>query len=254
MNKTKTEIVFINSSDATNYNNTDTTYLSDVSFYLSRAITRPKDTVLALRLDTFCFPNSFYTVDTTNYQLDVELGSMGVDYTYYLPEGNYTADELVTELEDLLAGDGYTVAYDSNTNKFTFHNDDDFTIKSTSTCLSILGFSSADHESNMSGDAVSDLVVNLTKTKVIYVDVQNLSINNLNASTGQRTTALTCVPVSSSSGDFVFYENTRASYVYLQEDTINNLRIRLYEEDLSTLVNFQGQNWTMSLEFSFLPA
>jgi hypothetical protein len=247
MEKTATQIVFLNSASATTYNNSTTTYLSDVSFYLSRPITRPKDTILALRLDTFFYSNSFYVVDSTNNTITAE----GEDYT--IATGNYTVDTLKDALDTAFNGD-YTVTYDNTKMKYTITGaaGTEFVLAKESTCLSLLGFSSTDHVSDNTGVLTSDLVVNLTKTKNVYVDVQNLSINNLNATTGQRTTALCPVPVLSSPGDYVFYENVRGSYVYLQEDTINNLRVRVYEEDLSSLVNFQGQNWTMSLEFSFV--
>ena len=253
MFKIRTEQVFINSKNADQYFNGD--YNSDISVYLTRAINRPKDTVLAVRLDSFVFPTSFYLIDDSNDNLDITVYGADPaddeDKTYTLTHGNYSSDELKDHLHTLMNGDAFTVTYDSITMKFKFeHATNEFVILDTTTCLSILGFSQTDHESNTK-ILYSDQVVNLVRTKVIYVDIPTLSINNLNASTGQRCTALTCVPVSEPAGDFVYYENTKQSYVYLQEDTINTLRIRLYEEDLSTLIDFQNQHWNMTLEFSY---
>ena len=261
MNRTKTEQVYLNSLYAQQYNNSDKN--SDLIFQLDRPIRRPKDTILAVRLDTLVLPISWTNINEYNNILIIDLNGGG-DVDYELDEGQYTSQELLDELNDKLGGDDYTVTYDESTYKYTItHDTDDFVIKSTSTLLRTIGLTNGIDHTSIGNAITSTGIVDLSgHINMVYVDIPSLSINNTscvsytrNTSTiksGIRSTILTSVPIQVDVADIEFYQNFKQSFVYLQEDTISSLRIRLLGEDMSTPINLYGADWLATLEFSFI--
>ena len=262
MEKTKTEQVYINSFYAQQYNN-GVDLNSDLTFQLERPIRRPKDTILAVRLDTLVLPISWTNINEYNNTITIDVDGAG-DVDYVLDEGEYTDQELKDELNDKLGGDDFTITYSEVTKKYTItHATDEFVISSTSTLLRTLGFTQGvDHTST--GNAITSTgIVNLSShINMVYVDIPSLSINNTscvsytrNASTiktGIRSTILTSVPTGTVTTGIEYYQNFKQSYVYLQEDTVSSLRIRLLGEDMSTPINLYGADWLATFEFSFI--
>lgn len=248
----KTQVIYLTSKNATSYNNG--TYNSDLTFQIPRPITKPKDTDLNISVKQFVFPNSFYTVTDSNNELIVDLG--GVETTYTLTNGNYTIDTLADELNTKMVGDDYTVTSDSVSLKLTFVNGgDDFTILSTSTCLGLLGFTEGQDHDSTAQSLTSEYPVDLGGTTMLYIAIPNLSVNNVaSLSTSvQRSSIIVSVPVDSSAGLFCYYTNDANLSATTQEETISELHLKIFGEDLETLVDFQDQNWMMTLEVAFVP-
>ena len=244
--------MFLNSLYPDKYNNGSEH--SDLTFYLRQNIKRPPNTVVAVRLDSFVFPVSWTNVSEFSNLLTVGVDGAG-DADFQIPVGEYSYDTLLTALNTLLNDDDITVTYNELNWTYTFtHATADFVVSSDSTCLRVLGFEENEDHSSSSSVLTSDRIINLTgHTNCLYFDLKNLSINNTNGVEGERTSVLTCVPVRASTGEYSFYENYKDSYVYLKEDVISTIQVRILNEDLSNLVNFNGANWTATLEFSFIP-
>ena len=236
--------VYLQSQNST-YTLNSSNQNSDLIFYFHEPITRPFGNDMKISLSSFVFPVSFYLVDSNNNQLVVN------STTYTLTNGNYSAKNLATHIKSLL-GSSYTITYDSITNKYTFsHTTTDFTINSTSTCLTLLGFSSASHTST-SLSLVSDTVVNLSgQYNVLYVDISNILTNNISSLTGRRTSIVESIPVTVPYGSVMYYENKASSSHSIQEDIISYIHVRILKEDMLTPVDFQGQDWNMTIEFGF---
>ena len=244
----KVQYAFLNSKHADSYNNS--TKHSDLTFRLTRPIVKPYNKILSLKVDTFVFPVSFTQVNSTNNTLYY----LGAELT--IPEGNYNANTLLTTIQDLIQTEDAdtTITYDNTTLKYTFTNaSDDFSIDKESTCLTLLGFSEGvDHDSD-AHTLTSEFPINLSgSANTLYLDIANLSTDNINTLADQRTTILTSIPVTAQSGGMVYYENTKNARVLLQEDVISELHIRIYGDDLSSLVDFNNQHWNLTLELEFL--
>ena len=253
----KTQLVFLSSKSATQYYNS--TSLSDLTFRLPRPIQRPKDHNLQVKVSQFVFPVSFYNVNSTNNVLAYSVDD--VDQTdITIPVGDYTSATLLTELQTLLTPVDISVEYDEATYKLTFtHATLIFKFKSTSTCLTLLGLTAGqDHNAQyvlLPEDfyLTSEFSVNLSPTKALYISIPNLSINNINGNTGQRTPTIACVPITQSSGDIEVFTNDLGISAHTQEDVINEFHIRIYDEDQSTLINFNSQDWLMTIQLKFVP-
>ena len=251
----RNQIVFLSSKYADVYNNSTTSYLSDVTFRLPRPIQKPKGTTLCVKLEQFVFNNSFTIINNENNTLDIELD--GTPITYTLTAGNYTEDEFVDLLNNLMGVDDFVVDYDENTGllKWT-HDTHDFEFLATSTCFEIIGFKSDGVTSYPSATQELEAIypLNLSGKNVIYVALSNLSINNINGNVGQRTNVINSIPIDAQAGSNVFYINYTDSKSFTQEEIISEINVKVYRQDLSTLIDFRNQHWYMTLEVSYYPA
>ena len=243
----KTQLVFLSSKSATQYYNS--THLSDLTFRLPRPIQRPKDHNLQVKVSQFIFPVSFYNVNSTNNTLKYAIDGV-VQTDIELEEGNYTASTLADELREKLGGD-FSVLYNEETMYFYIsHSSLEFYFDETSTCFKLLGFTEG--EDHFSDDELftlsSDFPVDLSPTKALYVSIPNLSINNINGNTGQRTPIIACVPITEEAGDIEVFSNDLGLSAHTQEDVINEFNIRIYDEDQSTLIDFKNAHWLMTIQ------
>ena len=235
--------VYLNSRYASFYVN-GTTYNSDMVFYFKTPITRAIDYNFKLSLKNFTFPLSFYTIDSGNNSLYIN----GTLYT--LTIGNYTATTFKTMLSTVLTG--FTITYNSTTNKLTFTRASSFTFNSTSTCLTELGFKDGVSYSSTANSLTSIQSINLSgQYNVVYVDVPNFTTFNLSSYNNARSSILSSIPIDVAPGSIMNYANTYDSHTIVQEDHISFFHVRILGEDLVTPVNFQGSDWNMTLEIGY---
>lgn len=246
----RSQLLFLNSESATTYNNGSNN--SDVTFQLRNPVIVPFDQTMSVKLTQFIFHNSIPVVNSSNNKLDIEIGL--VEFNVTIPNGNYDVDTLATEVESVLNGlypstDPVTVTYSTDTGKYTITNtEDDFTLLSSSTCLSLLGFT--EDATSVSGSLVGDFPVNMSGQDCLYFKVPSLAVANLD-STGQRTPAIGCIPVSQPSGGSIFYEDLSASKFEVNQKSVHEINVNITHNDMSTLADFQGQRWSATVELSF---
>ena len=121
----------------------------------------------------------------------------------------------------------------------------------------MLGFTEgADHDSGvdvlLGNSLTSEYPINLAGTKVIYVSLPNLSINNVNANNGNRVPIIVSVPVDDTVGSYSYYMNEMRLTATTQEETISEIHVKILGEDMTTLINFQNQDWSMTLELTYV--
>lgn len=224
------------------FNGTDN---SDLLFYLKTPLRRPTGYYIKMKLSNLTLPISYYLIDSTNNKLIIN------DITYTITTGNYNTTTFLTEINDLLSGIPIYVTFNDSTNKLTFTGLTNFTISNSSTCLSIIGFSTG--ATSTLYTLTSDLVVDFSgKNNMIYFDVSNLTSFNMTSSTGMRTSIIKSIVVDVQQSGILYYENKTDSCVYLQEDTISYFHVRLLEEDMITLLKLNGITWNATIELSFI--
>lgn len=238
--------VFLSSRHASTYNNG--TYHSDITFNLTKPITRPrhsKNTIL--RVEMFECPVSFYTIDATNNKLYIN----GVETT--IPTGNYNAESLRQALTNLVAFEAVAVTYDAATNKYTFTAAFvDFTLDAESTCFSVIGFTEGqDHTSNALS-LTSEYQINLTSNPTLYIDLPDFGNPNICSYTKRATGIVASIPTADATGGWVFYDNLKRTQTSLMtEDSISTLHVRVLGKDQTTPIDLQNHHWAMTLEFEF---
>lgn len=201
---------------------------------------------MTLKILNGSIPVSFTLVNSSNNTLVIN------STTYTLTKGNYNATSLLTELSTKLSG--YTVTYSTTTNKYTLNNTTaDFTIKSSSTCLKLLGFATDADTASTSHTLTSTYNVDLSGDNTIYIDIANLHTHNLSSSTGTNTSIVKSILANVTYGSVLFLEDNGTAPMVLQEDHIGFFHIRMLGEDCSTLLDFSNTDWQLTLEIGFTP-
>ena len=227
--------LFLNSSSGVSQNSTKN---SDIIFYMKK----PFVSLSKVKVGHFIFPVSFTNINSSNNKLYID------DVLYTIPIGNYTTATLLTALETLLTD--YTITYSSLTNKYTFTlESSDFVVNLESTCLDVLGFSTLEETESSDGVLTSTYQVNLSGNNVIYIDVPTLSTENVNNITDMKTSIISSIPVDNIGGGICYYKNSEDTTTMIKEDTISYLRLRILGSDTITPVDFDNQEWSLSLIF-----
>lgn len=248
------KLLFLNSKNASIFNNSSKH--SDVVFRLATPIFTPQEKILNARLASFVFHNSLQVINSTNNKL-VMTDPSGVDYTMTITAGNYDATTLGTAIQTLAndlypTTDPFTVTYNTSTFKYTFsHTVGNFTFKSTSTCLSLIGFPDGSSYTSTAKSLSSTYPANLSGENTLYIDIPSLDVTNINGTNGSKSSVIACIPVTEGAGSVCCYDNPHDTVFLVRKEAIYELHVKVYQEDLSTLADFQNQNWNMTIELQF---
>ena len=235
--------IYLNSKYANHKNNG--TANSDLIFYFTSPIVKPKDTLMTIKVLNASFPVSFTNVNSTNNKLVVD------NTTYVLNTGNYNCLTLKSALADKL-GVNFNVGYDSIRNKFSFTATTNFTFKKESSCLHILGF--ADDADITSTDSVleSTYGADLSGDNTIYISINNVTCSNISSHNQTLTPVVKSVVMNVPYGGVLFVEDQSDSVATVREEFVNFVHVRILGEDMVSCLDFQNNNWQITLEVGFV--
>ena len=241
--------IFLQSSKATT--TLDPEKNSSCLFYLNQVITAPPGTHMLVGLTSAEIPYSFYNVDSRNNKVTIDAGSDGTA-TIILPEQNYDVDSLKKNLNNLLVAANVlntTVDFDKNTNKFTFTNTNGG-LKITSTTMTReLGLVPNQINGPYTASLTSSNACNLSGTSSVYVNLNNVSITNLD-SRGDLNGVLAKLNVNVAPSEFIFYQQTENQYYVTSDRQINFFSISL-TVDNNELLNLNGVDFSVSITIHF---
>lgn len=227
----------------------NSSYNSDVLFYFKSPIVPPLGYNMTIKVLNASIPVSFTLVDSSNNSLIIN------STTYVLTSGNYNATTMVTMLQSILPN-YFTISYNTTTGKFTFVSTNaQFTVSSSSTCLTLLGFSGSTTSSSTVGAYTlsSTYVCDLSGNNMLYLDLANLHTTNLSSISGTRTSIVKSIINNVSYGSVLFVQDTGTAPIFIQEDHLGFAHVRILGEDESTLINFNNADWQITLEVGFAP-
>ncbi len=237
--------IFLNSKTANKYING---YTSNCIFNLPQFII-PRVKNMYVSVQSATIPYSFYNVDYFNDLLVYNVNG-GSDINLTIPQGNYNVTTLRTYLLSVMTG--FTITYSSLNNSFTFtHSTYDFSFKKTSTCMEILGFDENVTYSSVSKSMTSINSINLFTIRNIYIQSNNLMLNNLNNATPNNCTILGSIPLTSGQFSVVTYGNI--NNVRSRIDNIRNftqLNINLTDQD-GDILDLNGCHFSITLQIDF---
>jgi len=210
-------------------------------------------------------PYSWYVVNNTNNKLDLTID--GTAYSISIPLGNYNvntlATQIKTEIDNLQTQHGHdgnlTITYLGKTNKYYFfHTRHQFSFLSTSTCFELLGFkdgntyiASALPLQTHKHELTSTIGINLFVVRAIYVNSNNFILQNINSSTPSNAGILASISTTGNPNSIIHYENTTAKHKIHTLNNINNLHIKLTDQD-GDLLELNSINWSMTLELTII--
>lgn len=240
--------IFLNSDDADyNYN---IEYNSNLVYFLDPPIQTSVEYDIMMRLENAVIPISFYLVSDENNDLNLEIGVN--QYALQIPEGNYNALSLETQLNTLLNPYNITAVFDASVNQYTFTKSTatEFTFLGTSTCFRLLGFTRNQNHTSVALVLTSEFSINLSGSNLIYIDILNIGTRNVSSDTGGPTTIFKSIANNSPFGSILVYTNNTNSLTLLKDKYISYFHIRLLGDD-QQLLNLHRLSWNITFELIF---
>jgi hypothetical protein len=240
--------VHLNSSRATKYYNSS--YNSHVEFSLPY-INIPSDYTIYLSIPHIAIPYSFYNINTSNNTLKYSV--LSNIYTITIPVGNYTVNNLLSQLKLIFPND-FTISYSGINNKFTFtHASQDFIFIYQSnfiesTCLGILGFSN-DYQYSLNKVLVSNTMANLCPTRCLHISSTFLT-QNISIMAPNNSNLLCSIPITVNPYTIISYPNNNFK-VNLNTNIINSVQIKLSDQD-GNLLDFNSIHWSITLNLELV--
>lgn len=215
----KSSYIFLNSDDADG-----SSYDADFNLNFNTA----DHTATGISLISCCFNNSVYPFQGGNNNNLTVVENVASTLSITITPNNYSGTELASFLQSALntasvAPYVYTVSYSNQSKKLTFSSTNTFYISSASTCLNELGCVAG---SSLVSSVVGSYPVNLAGTK--YVDIiSSLSTNN--NSSNNYTNILARIPLDSSFGSVIVWENPQATPINLYSG-VQHINLRVFDE------------------------
>lgn len=247
----ETKIVALTSQSATiKYNDS---FLSNVYYNLGSIFNNDNNIIhTQVQLLNAQIPYSFYVINYTNNQFKYSLGG-GTIYTSSIPVGNYTGNSLITALKSELTSNGITLSIilSSINGKLTFtHASSDFTFYPlTFSILPILGFDSNVTYTSSSFNIISIYPLNLLGIKTLQVRSSNLIMSNISSVQGGQTTLLATIPVDCTPFGMINFVDQGNHLMTIHNDSLDDLQIEIIDGESSNFINFNNQNWCITLAF-----
>ena len=237
--------IFLNSKTANKYLGG---FTSNCVFNLPQFII-PRVKNMYVSVQSATVPYSFYNVDYFNDKFVYNVNG-GANITINIPQGNYNTTTLRNYLLSVMTG--FTITYSTLNNQFTFtHSTYDFSFKPLSTCMEILGFDEIDTYTSTSRVLTSVNSINLFTIRNIYIQSNNLILNNINNSTPNNCTILCSIPLTTGQFSVINYNN--ANNVRSRIDNIRNfaqLQISLTDQD-GDILDLNGCHFSLTLQIDF---
>lgn len=178
-----------------------------------------------------CFPNSQYIVNVNNKNLIVNNAT--IDYTFVIPEGNYTPVNLASQLQTTLNtnnfGVVFTVTSNYITNKFRFQSSSQVIYKfSTNLYLgTILGFTT---DTILTNDVTSTNCYSVNSTRYYRVVISELTTNYVSNKQNNGLTFTIMNNVNSGEYNYINSSNNVNNNIILDQINISQLSICVYDE------------------------
>ncbi len=237
-------LVVLDSRNANIYSNS--TYNSQLTFHFKDPIKLPRNAIrLLCSVLHFQSPNSLYNVNENNNTLYLTINA--VKTTYTITKGNYNCNTFITAILALLPT-GFTMSLNPINNIYTLKYTSDFSISGT--CDQLFGFYGLGTLSSISKTLVMPFTCNFNGIQSFNIHLTSVMTKNMDSFTKAVSNIIGSIPVDATSSSISYIKNADFNFVVNQE-IIDCVSIEL-RDDLGNLLNFNNQNWNMTLYFSVL--
>jgi hypothetical protein len=235
--------IFLHSNDAV-------VSISDAEkiFYLNEAIVAPSGYRIVIGLTNLTMPNSMFNV-TKNNNIVIN------GNTWDIPEGNYTAEDLATAINEATSSSEDTIncEFDPTNNNYTFTFDPAGIINST-TLERQLGLGRSDNQLQLPTVSATSYetknICDLGGTTNIYIRIRNLTMNNID-SRGQTTNIIASIVNNTNFGGYIFYIPPEVLYYQITEQSISHLDIELTDQE-GRLIELNGADFNLTITVHYV--
>lgn len=216
---------------------------STCDFHMNYNVVNHLKEVKSVSLEKMIIPNTFYTVNAQNKNLELKLN--GVAKTYTLTEGYYSSiTQLKAELDSKLTVDAMTSSYDAVATKFTLDHATS-TIQITAD-NQLLGFRAMDAVGTNSQLAQS--LPDMRGQSALYVHCDFVNNHFIDSSRLIKSDVLAVVNVGNINfGETIYYESRSSILeIDLRGRDISSFRIYLTDSQ-GNILNNNNMDWTATL-------
>lgn len=227
--------MFIHSNDAV-------ISISDAEkiFYLKESVFAPPGYRIIIGLTNLTMPNSMYNITDFNNTIRIN------NTTRTIANGNYSADDLATELEGLAEITSCT--FDQINNVFTFNFAGSYKIDS----------STMERQLGLKGQLPTPTGTSYTSTGIcdlggvtnIYIRIRNLTMNNLD-SRGKTSNIIASIVNNTNYGGYIFFVPPEVLYYQITENIISHLDIELTDQE-GNILNLNGADFNLTLTVHYV--
>lgn len=224
--------------------NENTDYKSKLEYHIPNMVSFDESVeYIQFSIPTAIIPCSFYIVNDTNCRLDILIN--GANSSYNFPYGNYTASYFITQFTIVL-GSEWTLTLNNFNSTFTVSNAvQDFTILSTSTISSIMGFSNDVVSSSFS--ATLPRCCNFLPLPRINLRCAELANTNTVGNNPSSDVITTIINNTRPNGQ-IYYTNQSQSKLLFRHHNLNRFVV-LFTDDDGNPINFNGISSFFTLQF-----
>jgi hypothetical protein len=246
-------IISLNSSDASQFNNG--TKYSDLIFSFKNLLVDTEDILYSTIGIVDCqIPVSWYLIEPETNTLKILWNS--VNYTITLENGNYNANNFITELTaKLKAISGLTVVIVLNriNGKLSFDFKGSvpptvqFLYSGSEGLFRILGFNT---QTNYSGIIITgDYPMNLLGIQRLKICSNNLATNDNFDSSKSSNNVVQVIPIDAPSYGLIVFRNLSREYGKMKSRRLSNIDIQLFDE-FGRFIQMNGIHYCLTLQLN----
>jgi hypothetical protein len=239
--------IFLRSSD---YTSAIGSSKSNLFFDLNTPIKCYSNMNMLVKLISFKYTNSFYTINNTNNYFYYKFLSGSIT-SVQLTNGNYNIDTFLNHLSSLLSGI-FTFSYSDITLKPTISSVSLQTFilyTGSNNCFEVLGFDTV-VSTSYNNIQIAPYIMNLIGTEVLHVTVPNISLNSVGVKNQTKYSILDSIHVNSAKGETETYYNISDFHYKISDNLITYLNIIIYDQNFN-IVDFNNIDWYINIVFSF---
>lgn len=240
-------IITLSSNNATQNNGT---FLSDVFFNFRGLVKEDDDNrEVTISIQNAQIPISFYNINVYNNILVLDYDS--VTYTFTLTQGNYNSLNLITEIIAKFALQGIidiTIVTSAITGCMTFTRalSLDFTILSTGTINTVIGFDPTTNSTSSLGVLTAPFPLNLLGLLKLKLASFELQTQNYDSSVQSNLNILATMPIDSGPFGVVLYNNISNITSIINNKSLDGFDLQIFGDD-GRLVDFNNTHWNITL-------
>lgn len=260
-----------------------TTAVSQTSWFLFGS-SRIYKNISSVKLTSVEFPNTFYSFSAsrgnTSFTLTITQGPYLGTYEVVIPDGNYQNSDTVLTLDpttlistiqtQITASEangglnipGFTLTYNSQTQKITLAFNASFTLTFPQASSNVygngigynLGLYKQTYTSIRSGrlyQVTSDILPDAVQDKYIYIQINDWNLIDRQDMNQTSYPVFAKIQLPGTKNTVIFDSNyinsTTKEYFFQQPVNIQKMEIKLLDA-LGNVLNTNGENWSMTLE------
>jgi hypothetical protein len=221
---------------------------SNLIFDLNEIIAVPPNVDILMKLDSFQFTNSFYTVNDNNqyFYYTILGGSM---QTLTITNGFYNIDDLVILL-NATAGGAIVFSWDYYRYTITITSTSSFIINSgKNNIYNIIGFNNSGTTAYATS-ITSPYLFNTMNVQQLKICLANINLKSIEKKYNKKDNILYSLRVAVGAGEIQNFYNNNDFMYSLYDNTISSLNVQIIDQN-DVFVQFNGIEWFMSINICF---